>query len=146
MRQAAKLALGLLLIAGTAFGLAALVVWYFAIAAQRAGQVYGIFAAAALGMILLCLLGERLHIRALAYYLVAGAVPFLGADVLLSLRFDIMMGPKGYQDGLVPAAIVGLFSRRVLRHRHRPRRRRPPAPAGSALALRFPPLRNAAWA
>ena len=39
-------------------------------------------------------------------------VPFegiLGADVLLSLRFDIMMGPKGYQDGLVPAAIVGLF-------------------------------------
>ena len=55
------------------------------------------------------LVDHVLHIRALAYYLVAGAVPFLGADVLLSLRFDIMMGPKGYQDGLVPAAIVGLF-------------------------------------
>ncbi len=109
MRQAARLVLSLMLIAVTAFGMAALVVWYFAIAAQRAGQVYGIFAATALGMILLCLLGERLRIRALVYYLVAGAVPFLGADVLLRLRFDIMMGPKGYQDGLVPAAIVGLF-------------------------------------
>lgn len=109
MRDVARLALGLLLIAVTAFGMAALVVSYFAIAAQRAGQVYGIFAAAALGMVLLCLLGERLRIRALAYYLTAGAVPFLGADVLLSLRFDIMMGPRGYQDGLVPAAVVGLF-------------------------------------
>jgi hypothetical protein len=109
MRQAAKLALGLLLIAGTAFGMAVLVVWYFAIARASAGQVYGIFTVAAIGMILLCLLGERLRIRALAYYLVAGAVPFLGADILLSLRFDIMMGPKWFQDGLVPATIVGLF-------------------------------------
>jgi hypothetical protein len=109
MRQVARLALGLLLIAGTAFGMGTLVVWYFAISAASAGQVYGIFTAAALGMMLLCLLGERLRIRALAYYLVAGAVPFLGADVLLSLRFDIMMGPKSFQDGLVPAAMVGLF-------------------------------------
>jgi hypothetical protein len=109
MRQAFKVSLGLALIAAAAWGMAALVIRHFGFVGRDAGQIAGIFAASAFAMAILCLLGERLRIRALAYYLTAGAVTFLGADVLLSLRFDIMLGPRSFQDGLVPAAIVGLF-------------------------------------
>jgi hypothetical protein len=67
------------------------------------------FAAAAAVVALLFLAGQLLRIRSHAYYIIIAGAAFLALDAAVWWRFGIMPGPKSYQDGFVPAAIMGLF-------------------------------------
>ena len=67
------------------------------------------YAAAALAVAGVFLAGQLLRIRGHAYYVIVAGLAFLAVDAAVWWRFGIMPGPKSYQDGFVPAAIMGVF-------------------------------------
>jgi hypothetical protein len=82
---------------------------WFDYAPERAREVLLAYAAAALSVACLFLAGQALRVRGHAYYIIISGLAFLAVDALVWWRFGIMPGPKSYQDGFVPAAIMGVF-------------------------------------
>jgi hypothetical protein len=83
-------------------------VW-FGYAPEGTWTVLLVYAAAALAVAVLFLAGQLLRIRGHAYYVIVAGLAFLAVDAAVWWRFGIMPGPKSYQDGFVPAAIMGVF-------------------------------------
>ena len=83
--------------------------WWFGMNPDQHAMLLMIFAAATGLAIGLFLLGQALSIDAHAYYIIVAGAVFLGADILLWLQFGIMPGPKFFQDGFMPASILGVF-------------------------------------
>ena len=82
---------------------------WFGYAPEGARTVLLAYAAAALAVAALFLAGQLLRIRGHAYYVIVAGLAFLAVDAAVWWRFGIMPGPKSYQDGFVPAAIMGVF-------------------------------------
>jgi hypothetical protein len=71
--------------------------------------VFSYSAAATLAVAMLFLAGQLLCLRGYAYFIIVSAAAFLAVDIAVWWRFGISPGPKSYQDGFVPAAIMGVF-------------------------------------
>ena len=100
--------LGLLLTAVIAMGFGWLFTAWFGLSGTRQDTALAIFAGATLAVSVLFVTGQLMGMRSHAYYLICAGAVFLGVDVLNWLAFDIMPGPKFFQDGFVPAGIMGL--------------------------------------
>ena len=83
-------------------------VW-FGFSPAEAREVLLAYAAATLLVAGLFLAGQGIGIRNHAYYIIISGLAFLAVDAAVWWRFGIMPGPKFYQDGFVPAAIMGIF-------------------------------------
>lgn len=83
--------------------------WWFSYAPDAALNVLLIYATAAAATAELFLAGQMLRVKSQAYYIIVSALAFLAVDAAVWWRFGIMPGPKSYQDGFVPAAIMGVF-------------------------------------
>jgi hypothetical protein len=101
--------LGLLLTAVIAMSFGWLFTVWFGFDGARQEMALTVFAGATLTVIILFLAGQLLGLRSHAYYLICAGAVFFGVDVLNWMAFDIMPGPKFFQDGFVPASIMGLF-------------------------------------
>ena len=82
---------------------------WFAYLPEAAGKALLFFAAASSAMSVLFLAGQFLRVKSHAYYIVVSGLAFLAVDAAVWWHFGIMPGPKSYQDGFVPAAIMGVF-------------------------------------
>lgn len=83
--------------------------YWFGYAPDKAREVLLLYAAAAAVTAGLFLAGQFIPLRGHGYYIIVGGAVFLALDAAVWWRFGIMPGPKSYQDGFVPAAIMGLF-------------------------------------
>lgn len=109
MRRLFRIILGLVIIAAIAMAFGWTFTWWFGLAPARALEVLLLFAAAMVIVSGLFIAGELIPFRGHAYYVIAGGAVFLATDVVIWWRFGIMPGPKFFQDGFVPAAIMGIF-------------------------------------
>jgi len=82
---------------------------WFAYSPEAAGRVLLFFAAAASASAALFLAGQFLRVKSHAYYVVVSGLAFLTVDAAVWWQFGIMPGPRSYQDGFVPAAVMGVF-------------------------------------
>ena len=101
--------LGLVLVTIIAMGFGWLFTAWFGLSGTQQDLALAIFAGSTFSVIVLFLAGQLLGVQSHAYYLICSGAVFLGVDVLNWLNFDIMPGPKFFQDGFVPASIMGLF-------------------------------------
>jgi hypothetical protein len=109
MTRALMLMAALLAVLAVAMGFGWLHTVWFAYAPEGARDVLLAYAAAATAVAVLFLAGQLLRIRGHAYDVIVGGLAFLAVDAAVWWRFGIMPGPKSYQDGFVPAAIMGVF-------------------------------------
>jgi hypothetical protein len=107
---------------------------WFDYPSAAAQEVLLLFAAATLAVAGLFIAGQLARVRGHAYYVILSGVAFLAVDAVIWWRFGIMPGPKSYQDGFVPAAIMGVFLARSTGSLRLSRERR-----GAKQLLAFPP-------
>ena len=107
--RALTLTAALLAVLAVAMGFGWLHTAWFGYAPEKARDVLLIYAAAAIAVDVLFLAGQLLRFRGHAYYVIVAGLAFLAVDAAVWWRFGIMPGPKSYQDGFVPAAIMGVF-------------------------------------
>ena len=82
---------------------------WFHYSPDSAADVLGYFAMATLAVAMLFLVGQLLGLRSHAYFIIVSGAAFLAVDIAVWWRFGITPGNKSYQDGFVPAAIMGIF-------------------------------------
>ncbi len=104
-----RLIIALLAASSIALGFGWLHTMWFPYEAAEARDVMLVYAAATLLVAGCFLAGQFIPVKGHAYYVIIAGVVFLAVDAIIWWRFGIMPGPKSYQDGFVPAAIMGLF-------------------------------------
>jgi hypothetical protein len=82
---------------------------WFPYSPEAASNVLLFYLAAASTMTVLFLAGHLIGVRSHAFFMTVSGLVFLAVDVAVWWNFGIMPGPKSYQDGVIPAAIMGLF-------------------------------------
>ena len=82
---------------------------WFGYTPEKAREVMLLYATSALVTAGLFLAGQFIPLRGHGFYVIVGGAVFLAVDAAVWWRFGIMPGPKSYQDGFVPAAIMGVF-------------------------------------
>lgn len=108
-RRSLATAAALLTVAAVSIAFGLLHTWWFSYAPEAGRHVLLFFSAAAAAVMVLFLAGKALRVRHHAYYIIAAGLAFLAVDAVVWWNFGIMPGPKSYQDGFVPAAIMGVF-------------------------------------
>jgi len=101
--------MALLAVSAVSLAFGSLHIIWFGHSPEKAQEVLLAYVAATLLVAVLFLLGQVLRVRNHAYYIIISGAAFLAVDAFVWWRFGIMPGPKHYQDGFVPAAIMGIF-------------------------------------
>lgn len=108
-RRAPAMMAALLAVSASSMAFGWLHTAWFGYAPEAAREVLLIYAAATLAVAGLFLAGQLIPVRSHAYYIVLSGLAFLAVDAVVWWRFGIMPGPKSFQDGFMPAAIMGVF-------------------------------------
>lgn len=108
-RRSLAVLAALLAVAALSMAFGYLHTWWFSYAPDGARNVLLLYAIATAAIVVLFPAGHVLRVRSHAYYIILSGLAFLAVDAVVWWHFGIMPGPKSYQDGFVPAAIMGVF-------------------------------------